>query len=228
MIRDIQRVVQKLKLLPGYLNFIRKHTEQHKLLTARLNIHINRQKEKEILQDIQQAEFQVYSQFGDDGIIQFLIEYINIEHKTFIEFGVENYREANTRFLLINNNWSGLVMDGSEKHIKTIKNDDVYWKFDLVAKAAFVTKENINQLLTESGFTGETGLLHIDIDGNDYWIWKEISVVNPVIVIVEYNVTCVHKPEKISGRKLNPLVHRIINALIRFADPPGNILIVLS
>ncbi|MFD2834228.1 hypothetical protein [Gramella sp. AN32] len=139
------------------------------------------------IESIQDAEFKVFSQWGDDGIIQYLINYLDIKNKTFIEFGVEDYQEANTRFLLINNNWSGLVMDGNENNIVKIKSDEIYWKYDLEAKAAFITAENINQLIKEEGIDGEIGLLHIDIDGNDYWIWKALEVVNPIIVIVEYN-----------------------------------------
>lgn len=47
--------------------------------------------------------------------------------------------------------------------------------------------ENINNLLLLSGFDSDVGLLHIDLDGNDYWIWKEIDVIRPIVVILEYN-----------------------------------------
>ncbi|MDI6739908.1 MAG: hypothetical protein QME74_06045, partial [Candidatus Edwardsbacteria bacterium] len=76
------------------------------MLTAK--VHINSIKEKGILKSIQDAEFKVYSQFGDDGIIQYLISQIPIENKSFIEFGVQDYTESNTRFLLKNDNWRGL------------------------------------------------------------------------------------------------------------------------
>ena len=133
------------------------------------------------------VEFSVFSQWGDDGIIQYLIHKLDIKNKTFIEFGVGNYLESNTRFLLVNNNWRGLIFDGSESNISFVKNDSIYWKFNLKAKSLFITKENINKEIKESGFEGEIGILHIDIDGNDYWIWDEIDVVNPEIVIMEYN-----------------------------------------
>lgn len=139
------------------------------------------------IKDLCDYEFRVHSQWGDDGIIQFLVNYLDIEDKRFVEFGVENYRESNTRFLLVNNNWTGLVMDGSERHVKDIQNQEIYWRHNLIARAEFITAENINKLLLENGFTGEIGLLHIDIDGNDYWVWKAVQVANPVIVIVEYN-----------------------------------------
>jgi hypothetical protein len=144
-----------------------------------------------VVDDIRQVEFQVFSQWGDDGIIQYLVNSLDIPNKTFIEFGVENYRESNTRFLLINNAWHGLVMDGSPENIDFIQRDKISYNFHLHAKQAFVTKENINILLIESflnkGYASEIGLLSIDIDGNDYWIWQEIAVLQPIIIILEYN-----------------------------------------
>jgi hypothetical protein len=132
-------------------------------------------------------EFKIFSQWGEDGIIQYLIQAADIKSDFFIEFGVENYSEANTRFLLMNNNWSGLVIDSSESNIKSIRNNDLYWRYNLIAKAGFVTAENINDMIKEEKVEGEIGILSMDIDGNDYWIWEAINVVQPVIVIVEYN-----------------------------------------
>jgi hypothetical protein len=138
------------------------------------------------IRNLAEVEFKVFSQFGDDGIIQYLVNHLDMP-ETFIEFGVENYSESNTRYLLLNNNWRGMVLDGDKGHIEYIRKDPLYWRHDLTAVEAFVTKDNINGLFTEHGFTGEIGILSIDIDGNDYWIWDTIHTVNPVIVIVEYN-----------------------------------------
>lgn len=150
-------------------------------------VQVQQLKIKGRLNHLHDAEFKVFSQWGDDGIIQYLISYLDVPNEVFIEFGVEDYKESNTRFLLLNNNWSGLVLDGSSSHIHRIQKQDIYWKYDLKAKQAFITAENINQLIAGEGITGEIGILHIDIDGNDYWIWKALSVVEPVIMIVEYN-----------------------------------------
>ncbi len=152
---------------------------------------------------MKEAEFKIFSQFGDDGIIQYLISYVNPSVDTFIEFGVENYEEANTRFLLMNNNWKGLIIDGSSTYIDFIKSSSFYWRYSLKAVASFVTAENINQLLVSSGISGQVGLLSIDVDGNDYWVWKAINVVEADIVVIEYNslfgsersITIPYKPD---------------------------------
>jgi hypothetical protein len=144
-------------------------------------------KSRGLILDLHQAEFKVFSQFGDDGIIQYLVHRLQPLPDTFVEFGVANYRESNTRFLLLNNNWRGLVLDGNENSINYIQQDEIYWRHTLTARRAFITRDNINELLHEAGFAGEIGLLSIDIDGNDYWVWEKIAIVDPVIVIVEYN-----------------------------------------
>jgi hypothetical protein len=136
---------------------------------------------------LRDAEFKVFSQFGDDGIIQYLIHHLAPLSDSFVEFGVENYREANTRFLLLNNNWRGLVLDSDQNHIRRIQESESYWRHTLTARCAWITRDNINELLSGAGFAGEIGLLSIDIDGNDYWVWEKLDVVDPAIVIVEYN-----------------------------------------
>jgi hypothetical protein len=144
-------------------------------------------KSKQRIKSLSEVEFKVFSQFGDDGIIQWLVNNLDMPHRTFIEFGVEDYRESNTRFLMMNDNWSGFVMDGSEQNVARIVNSEYYWKHELVAKCAFIDTANINALIASSSFAKDVGILHIDLDGNDYWIWKEISVIAPVVVILEYN-----------------------------------------
>lgn len=161
--------------------------ERHLILLGKIISNQNESRYSKIIENIQEAEFKVFSQWGDDGIIQFLVNYLDIKEKTFIEFGVEDYKESNTKFLLMNNNWKGLVMDGSEEYISKIVNSEYYWRHDLTAKKLFVEESNINDFIKENGFGGKIGLLHIDIDGNDYWIWKKIQSIDPVIVVVEYN-----------------------------------------
>jgi hypothetical protein len=160
--------------------------DNQKILLGKILSKLNNEKKR--ISSIHEVEFKVFSQWGDDGIIQYLINKIEMP-KNFVEFGVETYHEANTRFLLMNDNWSGLVIDGSKKNIQSIYNQDIYWKFELEAVAEFINTENINHLISSNGFTGEIGILSVDIDGNDYWILKKINVINPVVIIVEYNST---------------------------------------
>lgn len=183
----IKKIIKKLlKLLDGAedtSNSVDKVLMLSGKAASKINTKLN-------LTNINDAEFQVYSQWGEDGIIDYIVGMIEREKQIpniFIELGVENYNESNTRFLLKNRNWTGLVIDGSEENIKYIKQDSIYWRHDLTALARFITSENIDNLIVESGFSGEIGLLSIDLDGNDYYIWSAIKSVNPIIVVCEYN-----------------------------------------
>ena len=174
---NIERRIRKLEtILETQSNLIAKcllHTEGYQKL-------VEEGKFKEL-------EFKVSSQWGDDGIIQYIVSQLKEIPKSFVEFGVEDYEESNTRFLLQNDNWKGLIIDSSAENIKKIQSHSIYWRYQLNAVEAFITEENINSLISQHSDQGDIGILSIDIDGNDYWIWKAISVIQPWIVIVEYN-----------------------------------------
>lgn len=138
---------------------------------------------------IYKAEFQVFSQWGEDGIIQYLIDKVRIPPvaQRFVEFGVANYRESNTRFLLVHDNWEGLILDGDNAHSRFIEESGLRWQHTIEARQLFITRENLPGLLRREGYTGDIGLLSIDLDGNDYWIWEALSDVSARIVVVEYN-----------------------------------------
>ncbi len=180
------KMISKIKLL--YKRFYQKaNYDVQKALLLNAKILSNYNNQKQFVKSLDEVEFQVFSQRGEDGIIQYIINKIEIPNKTFVEFGVETYTESNTRFLLFNNNWSGLVIDGCKKNINFIKKDLIYWKYDLVAVNSFITKENINTLISDYTKNQDIGLLSLDIDGNDYWIWDSINCINPRIVVCEYN-----------------------------------------
>lgn len=178
----IKKIILKIK---ERINFpLIREIEMQKIMIGRI---LSNQIKFASIESIHDTEFRVFSQFGDDGIIQWLTMHLELPNHTFIEFGVEDYTEANTRFLMMNNNWSGFIMDGSQENINKLKASYYYWQHDLCAQAVFITRDNINALIAAQNFAEDVGLLHIDLDGNDYYIWKVLSVIKPIIVIVEYN-----------------------------------------
>lgn len=170
----------------GYLQAIDAELDQVKLLIGNQSA---RQLALHNYESLQEAEFKVFSQFGEDGIIQYLIRHVPLTERTFIEFGVQDYSEANTRFLLMNNNWSGLIIDGDDAHLRFCDARGLKWRYDLTTVKAFVTPGNVDRLFEEAGFQGDIGLLSLDIDGVDYWVLASIKSVQPRILICEYNST---------------------------------------
>lgn len=210
----LQRVEQDLKELKTSLHDLHasmaasgfrqeQHSRDHEILLSRI-MHLEYQLEavqrrllvgqgavlktlKRQPTDLHDAEFRVFSQWGEDGIISYLIDNLEIANDTFIEFGVEDFSEANCRFLLEDRNWSGYVLDGSRENIARLMGWGEFWKYSLRARAAFITRDNINGLLAESGFDQDLGILSIDIDGVDYWVASELTAWRPRILVMEYN-----------------------------------------
>ena len=132
--------------------------------------------------------FKVYSQNDEDGIIEEIFNRIGTTNKIFVEFGVQNGLECNTHYLL-HKNWRGLWLEGSESCVKEIlvRFLPVIRNEQLQCVHAFITRDNINDLISSAGVDDEIDLLSVDIDGNDYYVWQAINVVNPRVVVIEYN-----------------------------------------
>ncbi len=144
---------------------------------------------KNELPSISETGFRVFSQFEEDGLLLFIFSVIGMDNKTFVEIGSDDGINSNSANLYFNFGWTGLFIDGNLRSIKRgRKFYEKYphpWFYNPVFRHAFVTRENVNELIEEAGFTGEVGLLSIDIDGNDYWIWDAIEVISPRVVIIE-------------------------------------------
>lgn len=167
--------------------------------------------------DLNLHERKIHSQNGEDGIIEFIFSKIGTTNKFSVEFGVGNGFESNTTYLLEKKGWKGLMMDyGSDEKIKTenlIKKGLYYRKFGIKyclqkgikflkktmdqykrsryfqydIKKEKVTAENIEKLFQKYNVPKNFDLLSIDIDFNDYWVWKTITNYHPNVVIIEYN-----------------------------------------
>lgn len=142
--------------------------------------------------ELRSKEYHVHSQNGEDGLILYVFSQIGVTNRKFIEFGIGDGTECIAANLLINFGWSGLMIEGSKAYAENAtkyynSHPKVQGEVKILNK--FITKDNINSLFKEGEIEGEIDLLSIDIDGNDYWVWKAIDVVSPRVVIIEYNAT---------------------------------------
>jgi len=133
--------------------------------------------------------FRVHSQFEEDGILLYIFSIIGTTNKRVVEIGAGNGIHCMAANLIINHGWEGLLFDGNkynvERGIKFYLNDQSTWLYPRIFKQAWITRENINQLISENGFKGDIDLLSLDIDGNDYYIMEAINVIKPRVIICE-------------------------------------------
>jgi hypothetical protein len=141
------------------------------------------------LPNIRDAGFRKYSQFEEDGILLYIFSLIPPINRKCVEICAGTGRQCNTANLIINHGWWGYLFDGDEQHVKDgvdffSKNKDTFLHPPRFTRA-WITAENVNDLIEQCGASGPIDLLSLDIDGMDYWVWKAISVIEPQIVVCE-------------------------------------------
>ncbi|MBE7438821.1 MAG: hypothetical protein HS115_10235 [Spirochaetales bacterium] len=135
--------------------------------------------------------FKAYSQNDEDGILLYIFSIIGEGSRRAAEICAGDGIECNSANLIINHGWRGLLVDGDRSRID--RGLTFYAKerrtrlMPPQLVQAWVTRENVNSLLSEHGMGGDLDLLSIDVDGNDYWLWDAITVANPRVVVVETN-----------------------------------------
>ncbi len=141
------------------------------------------------LPKLSETGFKVFSQFEEDGLLLFIFSVIGMDNKKFIEIGSNDGVNSNCANLFFNFDWHGLFIDSDKWSIK--RGEKFYskhpnpWQYKPKFVNQAVSPENINTIIKENGYEGTIGLLSIDIDGNDYWIWDALTVAEPKVVIIE-------------------------------------------
>lgn len=136
--------------------------------------------------DLSQHEKHVYSQTGEDGVIEEIFRAIGVTNKFFVEFGAGNGRDfSNTLLLKEQHGWSGLMMDG----------DPAYENHSISLYCEFITAENIISLLDKYNVPEQFDLISIDIDRNDFYVWRALTTkYKPRVVVIEFN--CNFSPDQ--------------------------------
>jgi hypothetical protein len=142
---------------------------------------------------INEFEFSVYSQNGEDGVILSLLSMINVDEHYVVEIGTGDGRECNSANLTLNFGWRGCLFEANDESANSArsyfagclgKNSDRVRVFN-----ALVSPENINRLLSNAEIPTQADVLSIDIDSYDYWVWEAIDTIIPKLVVIEYNAS---------------------------------------
>lgn len=137
------------------------------------------------------VQFRVFSQHGEDGILLYLFSLLGTVNKTCVELCCGDGIECNTANLIVNHRWTGALFDGNRENIRQATEfysshpDTHIWPPKV--RAAWIDRDNVNQLVRDAGISGEIDLLSLDIDGVDYWLWEALDVISPRVVVLEIN-----------------------------------------
>jgi hypothetical protein len=133
-------------------------------------------------QRLMAQRYRLQSQNEEDGITLALLEEAGATNRRFVEIG-SGLSGGNSACLASELGWTGLMVDGNPVHMTQVRR-----RFPgVTATAAWVTRENINELITDAGLSGEVDFFSLDLDGNDYWVWEAMTACSPRVVVIEYN-----------------------------------------
>ena len=141
------------------------------------------------IKNLSDADYKVFSQTGEDGIIDYLLYSLNIKVPKFVEIGVGDYIESNTRYIFQKNCSRGLIVDKNKNLEKKVAKIVKLWKGDLTIIETAVTSENILHILNSNDFDNNLDVFSLDVDGIDYWILEVLPEKLSKIVVLEYNPT---------------------------------------
>ena len=185
-VKPIYSLLRQLR----YLCHIDAESINQQLQQVLINQHkANLRQGEKSYEDVSQAGFRCYSQFEEDGIILYVLSMIGMKTKKVVEICIGNGEECMATNLVLNHGYQGFLFDGSEHNVEHA-NRFFKSKLDCLltppsVESAWITKDNVNDLLRNIGAQGEVDLLSLDIDGNDYYIWEAINEINPRLCVFE-------------------------------------------
>jgi hypothetical protein len=140
---------------------------------------------------LEDTELRVYSQNGEDGILLYLFALLGFTDRRCLELCAGDGVSCNSANLIINHGFHGALFDGNEK---AIASGERFYKrcrdtrlFPPLLCKAWITRDNVNDLVRQAGLEGPIDFFSLDMDGVDYWIWEALEVVQPRVVVVEFN-----------------------------------------
>jgi hypothetical protein len=122
-------------------------------------------------------------------------------HKSFIEFGFEQFQFNCIE--LTKSNFNGLLLDGNEKTCDIANEIFRKGKYNSKALSHWIDLDSLEPIKKfNSEINNKLGVLSVDIDGNDYFILKELmKFITPEIIIVEYNPSFVERNISVPYKK---------------------------
>jgi hypothetical protein len=173
-----------------------KHAEQSQLLLCKQSqlvlYHMYRDmaaRQDKALPRFTEVGFRCHSQFEEDGILLYIFALIGTTNKKCVEICAGNGIECNTANLILHHGWWGYLFDGDDasvaQGVEYYRRARDTWLYPPKFSHAWITAENVNEVIRKAGVSGGIDLLSLDIDGMDYWAWKAIDCISPRVVVCE-------------------------------------------
>lgn len=179
----------------------------------------------------------IYSQNGEDGVINEILRRLNITKGWVVEFGAWDGKYLSNTFHLVEKGFSAVYIEGDSNKIKAL-NDTVINYPNIIPVHKFVSydtmsESSLDNILKNTPIPLDFDVLSIDIDSYDFQVWKAVTKYNPKIVVIEiessidpYNNTYIHDGVKCKGTSFRPMLELGIEKDYKFVCHSGNMIFV--
>ncbi len=134
--------------------------------------------------------YNVYSQFGEDGIIEKIFEILDPSSRACIEVGAwDGFYNSNTANLWTNG-WKSILIEADEsKYLSLVKNVKKYNCHCIKAFVSYQKHNTLENILKQERISEDIDFLSIDVDGDDYYIFESLKKLKPRLITCEFNPT---------------------------------------
>ncbi len=178
-LRSIQRRLQRSesdveKLLLSIYSDLREDVESREIPAVRQGLEVSR-----------------YSQNGEDGLLLHLLSGIGVDRRQIVEIGCGPGHQCNSALLVCGFGWGGILIDRDPLEIEQARNffEGRQSSHRVTIIEQEVKPDAIDQLLSEQAIDGDLDVLSIDVDGVDFWIWQNLTTIQPRVVVIEVNAS---------------------------------------
>lgn len=175
--------------------------------------------------------YNVASQFGEDGIIEKILETIGKTDNWCVEFGAWDGKYlSNTYNLLQNKSYSGVLIEADKTKFKVLQ--ETYKSNNKIhcvrAMVGYDTHNNLDVILAKTPIPKNFDLLSIDIDGNDFHVWEAMRTYQPKTVVIEYNPTVPNCIDFVQAKAMHLTQGCSVKALVRLAKSKNYELVAVT
>lgn len=172
----------------------------------------------------------VYSQYGEDGILEALFSALGIESGYCIEFGADDGLRGSNTFSLVSRGWGGLMIEPASNAFCELQHT-MKDRANIACRQSFVTLQGpttLDALLDDAGAPADPDLLSIDVDGLDYHIWRSLQRYSPKVVVIEFNPSIPNHLEFVQAPRETVVQGSSIRSLTLLAQERGYELVAVT
>jgi hypothetical protein len=157
----------------------------------------------------------VHSQNGEDGVLEEVFRRLHVDTGFFVEFGAWDGKHLSNTYRLAEAGWRGLYIEGDDERFAELERTVAAFDGRVAARKTWIAatgETSLDAVLESVGVPAELELLSIDIDSDDWNVWRRVERFRPLVVVLEINsgippgIVQTHRGPEVQGSSFSAAV----------------------